>query len=184
MLLAASDRKPKSRGKVKRAGLISSCIWEGCPLGQAGQWHLGSLISSIWGLLTYASIHSSTQSSKWPHTPFFPRICCWSLSTPGEKEFLLHTVYLSIPEKTLNSWTSWEFIPGPRRVTEIMSPIMRDLFSVNFIEWTIVIKSLIRGSFPLWLSRLRVWLVSMKMQVRSLASFSGIKDLVLPQVAV
>ena len=37
---------------------------------------------------------------------------------------------------------------------------------------------------PLWLSRLRIQLVSMRMQVRSLASVSGLKDLALPRAVV
>ena len=38
--------------------------------------------------------------------------------------------------------------------------------------------------FPLWLSGLRVELLSMRMQVGSLASLSGLKDLVLPLAVV
>ena len=38
--------------------------------------------------------------------------------------------------------------------------------------------------FLLWLSRLRIQLVSMRMQVQSLASLSGLKDLALPQTVV
>ena len=36
-----------------------------------------------------------------------------------------------------------------------------------------------RREFPLWLSRLRTRLVSMRMQVRSLAFLSALKDLAL-----
>ena len=37
--------------------------------------------------------------------------------------------------------------------------------------------------FPLWLSGLRIWLVSMRMQIPSLALLSGLKDPVLRQAA-
>ena len=40
------------------------------------------------------------------------------------------------------------------------------------------------GEFPLWLSRLQTWLISMRMQVWSLALLSRLKDLALPWAVV
>ena len=47
-----------------------------------------------------------------------------------------------------------------------------------FPDWEAGIKKTLQ-EFPLWLSRLRTQLISMRMQVRSLAVLSGLKDLAL-----
>ena len=45
-------------------------------------------------------------------------------------------------------------------------------------------QKLLGQEFPLWLSRLQTWPVSMRMRVQSLASLSGLKDPVLLQPAM
>ena len=66
------------------------------------------------------------------------------------------------------------FLNGTDTVYTILCSHWSTLRTFNNSEQMCVMKTILL-EFPLWLSRLRTWLVYMKMQVWSLASFSGLR---------